>query len=65
MATGLTGSSVSEGFFLFFWGGCKVINRNGASLKPNSLDEFMINLSVQGFIPCLVLSDLNSMLIED
>ena len=33
-------------------------------MKPRSLTEFMINLSIQNFIPFLVTSDLNPVLIE-
>ena len=33
-------------------------------LKPSSLAEFKINLSMQNFIPFLVLSDLNPVLTE-
>lgn len=37
----------------------KVFSRNQVPLKLSSLTEFMINLTIQTFIPFLVLSELN------
>lgn len=37
----------------------KVFSRNQVPLKLSSLTEFMVNLTIQIFIPFLVLSELN------
>ena len=37
---------------------------NQVLLKPSSLPKFMINISIQNFIPFLVLHDLNPVLTE-